>query len=150
MSWLKWLQKMGLSEPAPAPAGAGAASTQRAMVRTSRSRRSGEAYSKEWVKVLEDNDQQPDPDDTYTWELYEEATQIQPGRPDRIPTRSRPAVADPDATRTMELQPGGDADEDPWGVKKGKPGIIAASKDGVNPYDTGLFDATWTGRFDQR
>lgn len=150
MSWLKWL-KMGLSEQASASAKAGAASTQRVMARTGRARKSGEAYSKEWVKVLEDNDQQRDPADTYTWELHEEATQIQPKRSGKAPDQPpRSAAADPDATRTMELQLGGDSGEDPWGVQKGKAGMVATRKDGVNPYDTGLFDATWTGRFDQR
>ena len=117
-------------------------------------RKGGEAYAKEWVNVLEESAPDHDPFNTYTWELKPEAAAVQPDAADAAaPGSARTAPPDdPFDSFTWEA-PGNrfarrslgpearDAEEAAEGPAK---------KDGVNPYDTGVFDASWTGRFDQR
>jgi hypothetical protein len=140
MSWVKWLKgkSVGQTPAADKPVVPRTAAPAR--------RKGGEAYAKEWVKVLEETGPERDPGSTYTWELQPEKAQggSKPAsRPGAKPT-------EPYDTYTWELQEG-DSPDDPWGLQKKEAEATAArKKDGVNPYDTGVFDASWTGRFDQR
>ncbi len=144
MSWVEWLK--GLTERLPGTEGESTATATRAPVRVRSPRKGGDAYAKEWVKVLEETGPDRDPANTYTWELNTDATR--PAAPAKKP--SKPAAPDPADTYTWELQEG-DSPDDPWGLNQDPPPQQQVSKkDGVNPYDTGVFDATWTGRFDQR
>jgi hypothetical protein len=143
MSWVEWIK--GLAERRSAPANATATATHRLPTSVRRPRKGGQAYAREWVKVLEDNTAERDPASTYTWELGSE------------PARPRPRAAGTEApaspefdTYSWELQEGSSPD-DPWGLKEeNKPVHPTSPKDGINPYDTGVFDATWTGKFDRR
>ncbi len=152
MSLVDWLK--GLTER-PEGEGAGAASPKTGgRVRTRPPRAGRESYAKEWVKVLEENAADHDPFNTYTWELKpDEATGAitpQTAKP-AVKLAAKTAKQQPDVfdTYTWELQEG-DTPDDPWGLKKDPPPEKPIRKDGVNPYDTGVFDATWTGRFDKR
>ena len=146
MSLVDWLK--GLTER---PSGEG---EERVSAKTSRPARArpphkgGESYAKEWVKVLEESAPDRDPFNTYTWELKpgEVTGSVTPQSPKAKPGKPE---ADPFDTYTWELQEG-DSPDDPWGLKKDPAAEKPAKKDGVNPYDTGVFDASWTGRFDQR
>ena len=71
---------------------------------------------------------------------------------DGAPVRKRPAASEPYDTFTWELQEG-DTPDDPWGLQKKKDAASTQSRkqqEGGNPYDTGVFNASWTGRFDRR
>ena len=145
MSWVEWLK--GLAErhtEAENPADTGR------QVRVRSPRKGGESYAKEWVRVLEDTSPGRDPTNTYTWELNAEAEAAKTRRASRAKqAASPPDKADPFDTYSWELQEG-DSPDDPWGLNKDAPPQTVSKKDGINPYDTGVFDATWTGRFDQR
>jgi hypothetical protein len=140
MGWVKWLTGKSAAEPAakPVPPPKPAA----------RPRKGGEAYAGEWVKVLEESAAERDPGGTYTWELQTDGLPqpaSEAGRP-----RRKPAPTEPYDTFTWELQEG-DTPEDPWGLQKKEAEAATAKKqEGINPYDTGVFDASWTGRFDRR
>ena len=153
MSWVKWLKdKSGLrtadekKSARTAPAGR-------------RPRKGGDAYAKEWLKVLEDTDPAIDPYGTYSWELKPDATGATPARPGRKPKSNskpaakparKPAPNDEFDTYSWELQQTSSR-EDPWGLGKDAPQSGGDQPGaGGNPYDTGIFKATWTGRFDQR
>lgn len=145
MSWVEWLK--GLAERLPG-ADSGADSGSPGQVRPPR--KGGDAYARQWVRVLEDSAPPVDPASTYTWELHTESATGRGRRPAaQGQSASPPAKADPFDTYTWELQEG-DSPEDPWGLNKTAPPQAVTRKDGVNPYDTGIFDASWTGRFDQR
>lgn len=141
MSWVKWLkgdrpeQKGQMPEASPAGA-----------ARAPRRRGRRDAYAREWVKVLEDTGSNRDPNATWGWELQAEGLPqgaSSPGEPGRRTLRP----AEPYDTFTWELQQGESAD-DPWGLRQ--PAEAAPKKrDGVNPYDTGMY-ASWSGRFDKR
>ena len=67
-------------------------------------------------------------------------------------TRPRSAKAppqDPYDSFTWEV-PDATSPEDPWGLQQPDPPQRAAQPRGGNPYDTGVFNASWTGRFDER
>lgn len=149
MSWVEWLK--GMAERLPGGDG-GDDRAPRAPVKVRGPRKGGEAYAREWVKVLEETAPDRDPSSTYTWELNAEAGKTGSGRaaPQRKGAQPAPAQ-DPFDTYTWELQES-DSPEDPWGLKKTgeTPAPKVSKQGGVNPYDTGVFDATWTGRFDQR
>lgn len=144
MSWVKWLK--GKPEDKPAATGAHSGAGNR------RARRGGEAYSNEWVKVLEETAPDRDPNGTYTWELHPEADRpkapagIASGQP-----KSKSKPKEPFDTFTWELQENESA-EDPWGLQQQETQAQAKKDaDGVNPYDTGVFQRGWgTGRFDRR
>ena len=145
MSLVEWLK--GLTERRDGDAGDAPAKTH-AQARPRRARKGGEAYAKEWVKVLEENGSARDEFNTYTWELKPDgrgtaSAGTKPGRKTEQP------ATDPFDTYTWELQET-DSKDDPWGLNKDPAPAKPAQKDGVNPYDTGVFDASWTGRFDQR
>ncbi|MCK6371739.1 MAG: hypothetical protein L6Q83_10540 [Gammaproteobacteria bacterium] len=142
MSWAEWLK--GLTERRP-----GKRAGEPEPVRTRVARKGGEAYAREWVKVLEDTAPGSDPTNTYTWELDTKAAASRRRPPP--PGKKAPAKeADPFDTYEWELHEQ-DSPEDPWGLKKSSPAPEQRPRDGgINPYDTGVFDATWTGRFDQR
>jgi hypothetical protein len=136
--------------------GGGEAGQSRCKPEVRTPRRGGDAYAREWVKVLEETGPGRDPNSTYTWELEPEATgQMRPPKSKRPPASRHPAkerpkpAVDPYDTYTFDLQEG-DSPDDPWGLNKDQPPATSTRKDGVNPYDTGVFDTTWTGRFDQR
>lgn len=147
MSWVKWLK--GKTD------GAANATDDTAAPRTGapprRSRKGGDAYAKEWVKVLEEASPERDPSSTYTWELQAEGPPQPVSPAAAAPTRKRSASQEPYDTYTWELQEG-ESPEDPWGLQKKEAEAVEAKKkrDGINPYDTGVFNASWTGRFDQR
>ena len=142
MSLVEWLK--GLTERAPGGAG-DAPARARGAARVRGPRKGGYAYASEWVKVLEESGPDRDPFNTYTWELKPDATGPVPPAPK--PGKKPPT--EPFDTYTWELQEG-DSRDDPWGLKKDPALAKPAQKDGVNPYDTGVFDANWTGRFDER
>jgi hypothetical protein len=147
MSLVDWLK--GLTER---PSGAGGETTPAKPRRPAKARpaHKGEAYAKEWVKVLEESEPGRDAYNTYTWELKPDATGAATSAPANADPESKPAKPagnEPYDTYTWELQEGNTA-EDPWGLKKDPQ--KSKQPDGVNPYDTGVFDASWTGRFDQR
>jgi hypothetical protein len=148
MGWVNWLK--GLAER-PGDA-ADDKPARRAAAGPRRGRKGGEAYAREWVKVLEDSTPGRDPNGTYTWELHaEDAPPAEPPQPaSRAPVaKGRGQKADdPFDTYTWEVQETDDRD-DPWGLKRDEP-PKKVQRDGVNPYDTGIFDASWTGRFDKR
>jgi hypothetical protein len=149
MSWVEWLK--GIAERLPGADG-GDDHAPRAPVKVRSPRKGGEAYAREWVKVLEETGPNRDPSNTYTWELNTDPGKTGSGRavPPGKPAQPAP-VQDPFDTYTWELQES-DSPEDPWGLKNGEeaPARKVGKQSGVNPYDTGVFDATWTGRFDQR
>jgi hypothetical protein len=148
MSWVEWLK--GLAERLPGADGEATAGVTRAPVRVRKPRKGGDAYAKEWVKVLEETGPDRDPANTYTWELHTDKTKPAARGVSTLTKPAKPAQpADPFDTYTWELQEG-DSAEDPWGLNKAPPTENHSKKNGVNPYDTGVFDATWTGRFDQR
>jgi hypothetical protein len=147
MSWVRWLK--GLAERLPdgddeSPEAA------RGTAQVRPPRKGGEAYAKEWVKVLEETGPDRDPFSTYTWDLQPGAPPVPAAAP-RPPGPKPPGAspADPVDTYTWELHET-DSREDPWGLKAEAPAERPVKKDGVNPYDTGLFEASWTGRFDKR
>ncbi len=144
MSWVEWLK--GLAERRPGAADAAEEPRKPARVRPPR--KGGDAYAKQWVRVLEDTAQGGDPSNTYTWELNAASETGRSRRP-AAPKKASSAKTDPFDTYNWELQEG-DSPDDPWGLNKTAPPQAVTKKDGVNPYDTGVFDATWTGRFDQR
>ncbi|CAG0938003.1 hypothetical protein GPROT2_00105 [Gammaproteobacteria bacterium] len=158
MGWVKWLK--GLAGNGQAGAGPGRArppGTARA------GRRPGEAYASEWVKVLEDNAPARDTMNTYTWELQPDEETGALRRPPPAAARAtapaprerqaapdgRTDQVDPFDTYTWELHET-DSRDDPWGLKRDAPKPPPKRRDGVNPYDTGIFDASWTGKFDKR
>ena len=148
MSLVDWLK--GLTDRAPGADHSGGSAKPRGPAKARRPRKGGEAYAKEWVKVLEESGPDRDPFNTYTWELKPDATGAVPPRqpkPGKQPAKAQPT--DPFDTYTWELHER-DSAEDPWGLKEAAPVEKTEQKDGVNPYDTGVFDASWTGRFDQR
>ena len=146
MSLVEWLK--GLTERMP---GAGEARREDPWPGQVRApRKGGEAYAKEWVKVLEESAPNRDPFNTYTWELKPEATR---GAPPAARSRSAgktgatpiPSIPIPGSSTSATRA------EDPWGLKRERRAAPKPEqKDGVNPYDTGVFDASWTGRFDKR
>ena len=139
MSWMEWFKgrtggSPGQQEPAARPrkVSGSAASRRRA--------RGGDAYDKEWVRVLDDNTPGRDPFNTYSWELDTDS-----GLP-RDPALTRPQRApgaDPDDTYTWELQQGEASESDPWGLAEAEQ---KKSQAGVNPYDTGMFQTGWGER----
>ena len=143
MSLVEWLK--GLAERRPGAGERDGPAKTRGSAKVARPRKGGEAYAKEWVKVLEESTPNRDPFNTYTWELKPDATGAAP------PREAKPAKkpTDPFDTYTWELHER-DSAEDPWGLSEAAPPPKPEQKDGVNPYDTGVFDATWTGRFDKR
>lgn len=148
MGWVNWLK--GLADRQEADADGKAAPRQPAAPR--RGHKGGAAYAKEWVKVLEDTAPGRDPNGTWTWELHPEAEQA--AREDRVAPAAKGRGAKPDDpfdTYTWEVQETDDRN-DPWGLKREDPPQKPQKqrRDGINPYDTGVFDASWTGRFDQR
>jgi len=144
MSWVKWLkgEKPGQEAQTPDASTAGA-------TRASRQRGRREAYAREWVKVLEDSGPNRDPNGTWTWELHTDQLPKPASEGAGEPARRTTAQpAEPYDTFTWELQEG-ESSDDPWGLHK--PAEAAPKKrDGMNPYDTGLFNASWSGRFDKR
>ena len=144
MSLVDWLK--GLTDRPEEGVDDGAKAQRPAGARPQR--KGGEAYAKEWVKVLEEAGPGHDPFNTYTWELGAEAPAGAPAPQGESKPRPN-ASAEPGDTYTWELQEG--PADDPWGLKKEEaPEKPTKKSEGVNPYDTGVFDATWTGRFDQR
>ncbi len=147
MSWVKWLK--GFAQARSGRADYSAAPHTAARPRSSR--KGGEAYAREWVKVLESTDADRDPNSTYTWELQTE----DPAALARVPATGssrKPAggaPTEPFDTFTWELQET-DSRDDPWGLKQDHDAVKVKKEDGKNPYDSGVFNASWTGRFDQR
>jgi hypothetical protein len=143
MGWVRWLKDMVERLPDDEP--------RSPPVRQPQPRRGkgGDAYAKEWVKVLDDASTRRDPNATYTWELHPEADQPPATGADAgaRPTRGK-GKRDPFDTYTWEVTET-DSVEDPWGLKTEQP-KPQETGDGVNPYDTGVFNAGWTGRFDRR
>lgn len=152
MGWVKWLK--GLTEKGQADARPGRARPPA----TARSgRQQGGAYASEWVKVLEDNGPAHDSMSTYTWELHPDEVTGAIGRAPPAAARAVPPAPrdppsgqpDPFDTYTWELHET-DSRDDPWGLKRDAPKPPPKRRDGVNPYDTGVFDASWSGKFDKR
>ncbi len=154
MGWVKWLKGFSGTET---PVGTTRMPPPQATGAMRRGRKPGEAYAKEWVKVLEDANPGRDAANTYTWELQpgEQAgrqhapadTRSRAGG--RVPRDARPAQADAFDTHAWELHET-DSREDPWGLQKDAPKPPPTFTDGVNPYDTGVFNARWNGKFDNR
>lgn len=150
MGWVNWLKGLAGSDAAPA-----ARPATRAAAAPRRGPRGGEAYAREWVKVLEEaRPGERDPNATYTWELNAgepPPVAAAPARPAGPAPKGRAGRADNVYdTYTWEIQETDDR-EDPWGLKRDEPPKPEPKRDGVNPYDTGIFDpGQWTGRFDQR
>jgi len=144
MGWVKWF-KSRVEKPA-ATTGARVASQPAPR----RARRGGEAYASEWVKVLEDNDPARRSADTYTWELQAGNPAASAAPASRARREAKPQAA-PDAfdTYTWELHET-DSPDDPWGLERDAAKPPPSYRDGINPYDTGVFDASWTGKFDRR
>jgi hypothetical protein len=138
MSWIEWLREF---------AERGSHDKSPPQTRLPRSR--SNTYSHEWVKRLEDNGRDIDPADTYVWELGRDNT---PAAQNPIPVdKVVPSRRSPPGAGT----PGGmPADhkttDDPWGLKGDQPARRMSKEQGFNPYDTGVFDPSWTGDFDQR
>ncbi len=151
MGWVRWLKALADRLPDDdAPAANGPPG-----VRRPGARKGGESYAKAWTRVLDDNrTEKPDPQSTYTWELQ---TDDSPGRPRPAPKAGAPARGQPtNDYDTFAWEPTeGDA-ADPWGLKAKaeaepkRPAAGSGPANGNNPYDTGVFNASWTGRFDQR
>ncbi|MBM4196681.1 MAG: hypothetical protein FJ197_06190 [Gammaproteobacteria bacterium] len=116
-------------------------------VRTPRNRKGGDAYAREWARVLKDNSNgKRDRHSTYTWELHTDPNASGSGRV-AFPID---AQANPYDTYTWET-PETENRDDPWGLKKkSEPGKPTPAAKGANPYDTGSMNPSWTGRFDQR
>ena len=153
MGWVNWLKGFSARE-LPEPA---AVVRPRAAGAQRQGRRPGDAFAKEWVKVLEDSDPAREAASTYAWELqpdadtgsHRRAAQPTPQAAARGRGDPRSGQADPFDTYTWELHETDSAD-DPWGLKKDAPRPPPTPRDGINPYDTGVFDASWTGKFDNR
>ena len=153
MSWVQWLKQVAERLPGNAAASAAA---PRGKTRVRAPRRGGEAYAREWVKVLEDTGYGDDPDSTYAWEL--QADQV-PARNDSAAASTPPPqakkraapnpVADAFDTYSWDLQ-SGESSADPWGLSQTAPPKPVTRAQGVNPYDTGVFNESWRGRFDER
>jgi hypothetical protein len=144
MGWVKWLRDWSAA-PAKTPGQPGGKAAARPRSR----RKAGDAYAKEWVRVLEDSGAASDPDATDTWEL-QTGMPRPAGNAAGAPVRRSSAPTEPYDTFTWELQEG-DSPDDPWGLQKHEAEAARAkSSAGINPYDTGVFDASWTGRFDKR
>ncbi len=144
MSWVEWLKEWADRRPGRS-AGAPARPTP-----ASRARQGGEAYAQEWVKVLEHNGPERNAFDTYTWELDADATAAQQAAAPPARKAANQPPTDPFDTFTWEV-PETDSRDDPWGLKKqAAEAAKPTKKDGINPYDTGVFEAGWTGRFDKR
>ena len=151
MSWVQWLKDLADRRAE----GADDASPPTATGSVRRPRKGGDAYAKEWVKVLEEAGPGHDPFSTYTWELHPDGSTPTPTSPAGngpvAPPRATAPSPYPFDTYTWELQES-ESREDPWGLKRDDPAPEKPQRtgDGVNPYDTGVFVAGWTGRFDQR
>ena len=152
MGWVRWLKALADRLPdddapaSPRPAaGRRKAGGQRG--------KGGEAYAREWTKVLEDTSPEGrDPQGTYTWELQADDS---PGVPRPAPPPRKAQRGPPtNAYDSFTWEPTeGENPEDPWGLNAKKTEAEPkrpVGTDGVNPYDTGVFNASWTGRFDQR
>jgi len=137
MSWVDWLRGLA-GRRAPAP-----------VAPLQRPRKGGPAYAKEWVKVLEDNARNDDPASTRTWELQPDPGMLPPPKrkPARPPARPAPPV-NPEDSLSWE-SPENESADDPWGLKQPAQKKAPVRK-GVNPYDTGVFNPDWSGRFDRR
>lgn len=148
MSLVDWLK--GLTDRLPGADDGDAPAKPSGAVKVRRPRKGGEAYAKEWVKVLEESGPDRDPFNTYTWELKPDATGAVPPRqpkPGKRAAKAQPTNSFNTYGRELHER---DSAEDPWGLSEAAPAEKTEQKDGVNPYDTGVFDASWTGRFDQR
>ncbi len=145
MSWVDWFKALADRRPGGATAAAAKAPSRRTP------RKGGDAYAKEWVNVLEESAPDHDPFNTYTWDLNPDATAVNPRVEAPAAKRANGPPTDPFDSFTWEV-PETDSRDDPWGLKKdaAEAAKAAVRKDGINPYDTGVFEASWTGRFDQR
>lgn len=149
MSWVKWFKARTGKPETPTPGG-----QQRIMVTGSKAqpkRRRKGAYAREWVRILEDNDPARRSSDTWSWALEDPGAtatgQIRrPSMEDLQAAVEKAADADTFAWELHET----DSADDPWGLERDAPKPPPTYHDGVNPYDTGVFDATWTGKFDRR